>query len=271
MKNNFPLISIITPSYNQGQFIEATIKSVLGQSYPNIEYIVIDALSTDATAEVIDLYKEKISHVIQEKDKGQSDAIVKGFKLAKGELVGWINSDDVLYPDCVRFLVDAYLKTPQAVLFYGPELDIISESGVFVRRMSVHNVSLDGLLRVRNMLPQPGSFYKRESLAKVNYFDIGLKYSMDLDLWIRLLQVGQAVEINALPIAAIREWEGTKTATGTTALLIERRKMLLSHGAKITDKTILMIYVGLLKWGIKETPLIGGMAKFMFKTIKKYM
>src|SRR5438045_443911 len=95
-------VSIITPSYNQGQFIEETILSVLNQTYQNVEYIVIDGGSTDNTLDVVNKYKDKIDVIISEKDNGQSDAINKGFKIAKGELIGWLNSDDALYPYCVE-------------------------------------------------------------------------------------------------------------------------------------------------------------------------
>ena len=100
--NDRPLVTIVTPTYNQGQFIEETIRSVLGQSYPNIEYIVLDAMSTDQTPEIVDRYRDQIAIARREPDRGQSDAIVKGFKLASGDLVGWINSDDVRRTDCPR-------------------------------------------------------------------------------------------------------------------------------------------------------------------------
>lgn len=268
MKTTTPLVTIITPTYNQGQFIEATINSVLAQSYKNIEYIIIDAMSTDATAEILEKFSGKISQVISEPDEGQSDAIVKGFKMAKGDLVGWINSDDILYPDCVEKIVAAYLKSPQAVLFYNSQFDIISEDGSFNRLVNVPIVNGDQLLRYSNTLVQPGSFYKNEALVKIGYFNKSLRFSMDLDLWIRLLKVGGAVNIGSEPIAAYREWGGTKTSTGDAKLLKERKKMLASHGAKATDKTMRSINFGLLKCYVKNLPYVGGVCKAFVRRLK---
>ena len=112
-------VSIVTPSYNQGQFIEETILSVLNQSYKNIQYILVDGGSTDNTMEIVNKYKGEIDVIIHEKDKGQSDAINKGFKLSDGVLVGWINSDDILYPDCIEKIVDLFRSNPDGSIYYN--------------------------------------------------------------------------------------------------------------------------------------------------------
>lgn len=263
-----PLVSIITPTYNQGQFIEVTIQSVLGQTYRNIEYIIIDAMSTDNTAEVLARYRDKVTQIIREPDEGQSDAIVKGFRLARGELVGWINSDDILYPDCVEKIVAAYRSNPTSVLFYNSKIDIISEAGSFRRRVDVPIVNGDQLLRHCNTLVQPGSFYKNEALVKVDYFNKSLRFSMDLDLWLRLLNVGSCVNVGSEPIAGYREWGGTKTSTGDAELLRERKVLLLSHGARAHDKTILAINSALAKSFVKNLPFIGGVCKAFVRRLK---
>jgi glycosyltransferase involved in cell wall biosynthesis len=268
MKTPELLVTIITPTFNQGQFIEATIKSVLAQTYQHIEYVVIDAMSTDATAEILAKYAEKISRVIREPDEGQSDAIVKGFKMAQGDLVGWINSDDLLYPDCVEKIVAAYQKTPQAILFYNSQIDIISEDGSFNRLVDVPIVNGDRLLRQSTTLVQPGSFYKNAALAKVGYFNKALRFSMDLDLWLRLLKVGDCVNIASTPIAGYREWGGTKTSTGDAKLLRERKKLLISHGAQVTDKTVVAINFGLVKCYVKNIPYLGGACKALVRRLK---
>ena len=128
MENKFnPMVTIVTPSFNQGQFIEETILSVLNQSYENIQYILVDGDSSDKTMDVVNKYRDRIDIIIHEKDKGQSDAINKGFRLAKGELVGWINSDDILYPDCLEKIVELYNNKPEGAIFYNSKLHFIDE------------------------------------------------------------------------------------------------------------------------------------------------
>jgi glycosyltransferase involved in cell wall biosynthesis len=263
-----PLVSIITPTYNQGQFIEATIKSVLGQTYRNIEYIILDAMSTDNTSDILKSYRDAGIQIIREPDEGQSDAIVKGFRIARGELVGWINSDDILYPDCVEKIIAAYRINPEAVLFYNSKLDIISEDGSFNRCIDVPVVNGEHLLRQCTNLIQPGSFYKNDALVKVNYLDKSLRFSMDLDLSLRLLKVGSCINVGGSPIAGYREWGGTKTSTGASKLLKERKRLLFSHGAEATDKTILDINFGLAKCFVKNLPIVGGVCKAFVRRLK---
>jgi len=267
---NKPLVTIITPTFNQGQFIEETIKSVLAQTYQNIEYIILDAMSTDNTATILDRYSDKITNIIREKDKGQSDAIVKGFKLSKGELVGWINSDDILYPDCIEKIVNAYQHTPEAVLFYNSKINIISEDGSFNNLVDVPVLDKDQLLRHSPKLVQPGSFYKKDALIKVDYFNDSLQFSMDLDLWLRLLTIWRCINLGSKPIASYREWGGTKTSTGDTILLTERKALLLSHGATLKDKTIRTIHFSLAKSFVKNLPVIGGICKAVVKHLKNF-
>lgn len=250
-----PLVTIVTPTFNQGQFIEETIRSVLAQTYPNIEYIVLDAMSNDQTPEILDRYRDRISLVRREPDRGQSDAIVKGFKLARGELVGWINSDDLLYPDCVAHIVEAYRQQPEAAIFYCSRIDIISETSERLNTMHVPLRGRDHLLRECNTLIQPGSFYRRTALEAVDYFDTNLRYSMDLDLWLRLLTVGGFVDVSETPIAAYREWGGTKTSTGGVRLATERKELLQRHGGSKSDPVQKQMHRAIAKGKVKEATI----------------
>ena len=116
---DFPLVSIVTPSFNQARFLEATLRSVLEQDYPNIEYLVVDGASTDGSVEIIRRYADRLTWWVSEKDNGQSEAINKGMRRARGEFIGWLNSDDIYLPGAVSAAVSAFLSHPQAGLIYG--------------------------------------------------------------------------------------------------------------------------------------------------------
>src|SRR5580700_341038 len=116
---DLPKISIITPSYNQGQFIEETILSILNQNYPNLEYLIIDGKSTDSTIEIIKKYEQKIFYWVSEKDSGQSEAINKGFQKATGEIVCWLNSDDILMPNALNEVAAQFIKNKELILLNG--------------------------------------------------------------------------------------------------------------------------------------------------------
>jgi len=237
------LVSIITPSYNQGKYIEETILSVLNQTYKNIEYIVVDGGSTDNTLAVIDKYRDKISCVISETDEGQTDAINKGFKIAKGELVGWINSDDILYPDCVEKIVDKYINNPKCAIIYNDLLDWIDEDTVIIDNRSIIIPSRKYLLNRNYSIIQQGSFYKKEFVIKVGYLDKKLYYCMDLALWLDLLNHGEIIGIrDGKAHAAFRNYPGTKTSTGKIKFLKEIKKVILTRGGCYSSINIVIRY-----------------------------
>ncbi|MDL2222561.1 glycosyltransferase [Bacteroidales bacterium OttesenSCG-928-M11] len=239
LENTKIKVSIVTPSFNQGQFIEKTIQSVLDQTYDHIEYIIIDGGSTDETLSIVEKYKDRIDIVISEKDKGQSDAINKGFRLATGTLVGWINSDDILYPHCVEELVNAYTKNPDGAVYFCPKLDIIDESGNLLETHNRPITDRNYLLKQNYSVNQPTSFYSNAILQKINYLDETIHYCMDLDLWVRLLEHGPIYPLSQVPQGAIRRWEGTKTSTQAYVFLREIKKTLKKYQVKPYDKSLL--------------------------------
>jgi glycosyltransferase involved in cell wall biosynthesis len=181
--NRYPLVSVITPSFNQGEFIEETIKSVLSQDYPHIEYIVIDGGSTDNTLEILKKYSDKIRW-LSESDKGQADAVNKGFSMAKGEILGWLNSDDTYRPGAMRKAVKAFLTNPAIIMVYG-DAYFIDREGSFTGRYSTEPFDLRHLAEVC-FICQPTVFLKSEVIKKIGMLDTNLQTCMDFDYWIRI-------------------------------------------------------------------------------------
>ncbi|TRX15850.1 glycosyltransferase family 2 protein [Flavobacterium franklandianum] len=245
------LITIVTPSYNQGQFIEETILSVLNQTYKNIQYIIIDGGSTDQTMNVVNKYKDQIDIIIHEKDKGQTDAINKGFKLAKGELVGWINSDDILYADCVEKVVKKYIEEPDGAIYYNRFNTMIDAKGEVIKNYEKNIPNRKYLLSINYDVIQQGSFYKKELVKKVGYLNDKNHYCMDLDLWLRLLNYGSIYNVSKCSSAGFRMWEETKTNTGKEKFLKNIREVLISNGAKYYSKSVRKTYWYELKVYVK--------------------
>jgi glycosyltransferase involved in cell wall biosynthesis len=253
MNTYLPKVSIITPSYNQGAFIGATIESVLAQTYPNIEYILIDGGSTDETMAVVEQYRHRIDIVVHERDRGQSDAINKGFRLATGDLVGWINSDDLLYADCVERIVKLYHKHPDGTIFYGGHSDWIDTDGRVTGYRHLPIPDRTFLLTQCVDIVQQGSFYATQHVRAVGYLDETIHYCMDLDLWLRLLTKGPIYQDEGPAMAAFRRWEATKTSTGGRHFQHDIRRVLRRHGASLLARTVLRTWYGALRESIKSS------------------
>ena len=170
MSESKPLVTIVTPSFNQAAYLEETIQSVLGQTYPNIEYILVDGASTDGTLQIIKRYEKKLSRWISEPDKGQTDAINKGFTLAKGEILGWINSDDTLLPNAVEEAVAFLTEHPQVGLVYGNANYIDGKSRV-IGSFPARQTDLEKLRRGYVHIPQQASFFRKNLWDQVGPLD----------------------------------------------------------------------------------------------------
>lgn len=210
-KNNLPKVTIVTPSYNQADFLEETMLSVLNQSYPNIEYIVVDGGSKDGSVDIIKKYEERLAWWVSESDNGQSDAINKGFKGATGQIYNWLNSDDVLYPDAVKTAVHFMQKHPDNEVVYGDRVVIDQNSNILdvFEPLTVTRSSSRFLLRI----PQEVTFFTADLWHRVNGLNEELHYVMDSDLWFRFLEETTFYHIPVF-MGAYREHEESKSVFG---------------------------------------------------------
>lgn len=184
----WPRISIVTPSYNQGQFIEETIRSVLLQGYPNLEYIIIDGGSTDNTIEIIRKYEPWISYWVSEPDNGQTNAIQKGFDRCNGVIWNWLNSDDLLEVNALQSISKANSKEPLATVYSG-KLNIFDDSTTLLTHLHVERFQeISDLICVWEKWgnPQPVTYLSCYACRLVGGLDVSLKYAMDYELYLRL-------------------------------------------------------------------------------------
>lgn len=210
----WPKVSIVTPSYNQGRFIEETIRSVLLQGYPDLEYIIIDGGSTDNSVEIIKKYEKWLTYWVSEPDRGQSHAINKGFEKATGEIYAWLNSDDTYMPRAIETAVKYLVENPNVGMVYG-DCDIIDEQGEFVAEVKTKEFNLGQMMCGPNMVPQPSVFIRRAGLDTVGYVDTSLQMAMDFDLWIR---IALKYKVRYIPkrLASYRQHLSTKTLSQTS-------------------------------------------------------
>jgi len=167
---NKPLVSIVTPSYNQAEFLAETIKSVLNQTYPRIEYIIVDGGSTDGSVEIINKYQDRIAWWVSEKDQGQTDAINKGFHHATGEIYAWLNSDDRYHSQAISEAVQYFIKNPEVGLVYG-DLNFINHNGYTVGRFNARETNYHKLRRGFVHIPQPAAFWRADLWKEVGPLD----------------------------------------------------------------------------------------------------
>ena len=222
-----PLVSIVTPSYNQGRFLKRTINSVLNQDYPNIEYIVIDGGSEDESVDILKEYKS-LFEWISEPDRGQTHAINKGFARARGSILGYLNSDDVLYPGAISTVVEQFHKNPEVDMLYG-KADYIDEED---KKTGIYNTDVYSF--ERNMFDccicQPACFWRKRIADIVGKFDEDLHYAMDYDYWLRMDRAGGRILHVSDILAASRRYEGTKTLSQREAVFREIFQICKAHG-----------------------------------------
>ncbi len=258
MKSDNALISIVTPSFNQGKFLSQTIESVVSQKYKPCEHFVFDGGSTDASVAVLKSYGKKINWV-SKKDKGQSDAINKGMKKVTGDIVAYINSDDYYLPKAFDTVNAVFQENPSVMWVVGDAL-IVDETGkqiqsfVQLYKRFWRRFYFKGILHILNPFPQPAVFWRRTAMKKLGAFNQNLHFTMDYDYWMRLQQeFGQPYFIDK-PLAAFRIHTASKGSVAfrkqfSEEEMVERK---YNHGSllhllhKLHNQCILLAY-GLIK------------------------
>ncbi|HSM25209.1 MAG TPA: glycosyltransferase family 2 protein [Anaerolineaceae bacterium] len=187
-----PLVSIITPSFNQAIFLERTILSVLNQDYPHIEYIIMDGGSTDGSVEIVKKYEDKISHWQSEKDLGQTDAINKGFSKANGQIFAWLNSDDTYETNAVSQAVEYLIDHPEVGMVYG-DCNFIDANDRIIGKFNAKQTNYEKLKTGYVHIPQQASFWRAELWHQVAPLDPSIYFAMDYDLWLRLAKISKIV------------------------------------------------------------------------------
>jgi glycosyltransferase involved in cell wall biosynthesis len=180
-----PLLSVVTPSFNQARFLEATIQSVLSQNYPGLEYIIVDGGSTDGSVEIIRKYENKLAWWISETDKGQTDALNKGFAHARGDVFAWLNSDDTYEPGALTAAAKVMQEYPQFGLIYG-SANYINEAGQIIGRFPAAQTDYRRLRQGYVHVPQQASFFCGDLWRRLGPLDPSYYFAMDYDLWLRI-------------------------------------------------------------------------------------
>jgi glycosyltransferase involved in cell wall biosynthesis len=213
-----PWISIVTPSFNQGEFLEQTIRSVVSQDYPNVEYIIMDGGSTDESLEIITRYQDRLAYWESVPDRGQSHAINKGFSRATGQILGWLNSDDWLEPGALRRVAEEAARYPEVGAFVG-EAHVVDPAGNLVLQKKPGELTFDAFCRWLDgdFFMQPACFFSRSAWNASGPLDENLHIALDLDLWLRM--------IRRVPFRPIDRWLATARRHPKAKTRARRREM----------------------------------------------
>ena len=273
----WPKISLVTPSFNQGQFLEETIRSVLLQNYPNLEYIVMDGGSTDNSLEILRKYDLCLTFWVSEKDAGQADAIYRGFERATGEITGWVNSDDLLLAGSLQTVAEYFDANPEKDCVVGGSVFIDETGSVLTdaKRRPIANLGMPvthhRLLYFGRGFCQPATFWKKDTFFSVAGFDRTLKFCFDYDMYLRLSKIQTFGWIRGW-LAAFRIHPSSKSSTLAETMGAENEILWRKFGRydrptryidraqllyRITDRIIRkLMHIG-IRWKILRLPYTG--------------
>jgi glycosyltransferase involved in cell wall biosynthesis len=221
----WPKISIVTPSYNQAEFLERTILSVLNQNYPNLEYIVIDGGSTDRSVDIIKKYENYISYSVSEPDKGQADAINKGFRIATGDISGWLNSDDIYLSNTLKNVVVYFKQNPNADIVFGNTL-FINDKDEVIGDLKFTKFSLRSYIFKGFGLHQPSTFWKTEAFRDLGGVRDHFDFCMDTDFFMRMARAGKKFRFFNKYLACFRITKIQKSSIKSHIGLKERQEII---------------------------------------------
>jgi glycosyltransferase involved in cell wall biosynthesis len=229
MPHTLPKITVVTPSYNQGEFLEKTILSVLNQNYPNLEYIIMDGGSTDNSVDIIKKYEDKVSYWQSQSDEGQSAAINAGFKRATGDILCWLNSDDRFVDNTLSIVGNYFIKYKDCQWLVGNG-EIVDTKGKYIETMIPSSLDF-GIVShwPDNAFSQPSVFWTRSLWEESNKINELLNFSMDFDLWLQFSKLTDGCIINKTLSKAIRH-KDMKTKKYAADSFVETALVLYSHG-----------------------------------------
>jgi glycosyltransferase involved in cell wall biosynthesis len=241
---NYPKISLVTPSLNQGRFIEGTIQSILSQNYPNLEYLVMDGGSTDNTLDVLKRYSNQLKWV-SEKDTGQTNAINKGLRMASGEILAYLNADDLLLPGTLLKVAQLFMEHPKVMWVTG-QCRIIDEDNHEIRRLITAyknlwlHISHPSILLITDYISQPSTFWRANVMSELGYLDESLHYVMDYEYWLRLYSKYPPMFIPEYLAAFKIHRQSKTTSTGHKNVFIEEERTIIQRHTN--SRSLMMLH-----------------------------
>jgi glycosyltransferase involved in cell wall biosynthesis len=227
---DWPRLTIVTPSYNQGEFIEETIRSVLLQNYPDLEYFIMDGGSSDATVEIIKKYAPWITYWVSEKDGGQGNAINTGFSQATGDILAWLNSDDTYYANALRNIMTEVIQSPNHVAYVG-SCDKVDPAGLILATVIPRNLNAADIAdwSRSGFFYQPSCFFRRSTFEECGGMNESYQNALDIDLWMKLIARGTFKRVDAT-VAHAKIHPDMKTLKHVPLRDAETAAVAIAHG-----------------------------------------